>query len=278
MDLIGYAKKVESGIARALDSAVRPRDRAALEPLEIVHAVVARIATEALPSGRGRHTFPFNRVAVFIAAPDAATEARIAAVTTSDPTLTARVVERLRGQGCDTSDLAISVTTAAAAGADWIAPQWHVEFARVIPDAATAAADTAAAPVPAPPDGGPRITLRPIRGVTVADVLAFDQSHVAIGRCAEVQDSRHRLLRTNDVAFADAGDAVNQSVSRCHAHLERGADGYRLLDDRSGHGTSIVREGRTLAVPPGARGLRLRSGDIICLGEARLAVQIEPRR
>ena len=49
---------------------------------------------------------------------------------------------------------------------------------------------------------------------------------------------------------------------------------YRLCDDRSAHGTSVQRNGTTIAVPAGPRGVRLQSGDEIALGEARLLVQI----
>jgi hypothetical protein len=46
-----------------------------------------------------------------------------------------------------------------------------------------------------------------------------------------------------------------------------------LHDDGSEHGTGIVREGRTVPVPRGARGVRLFSGDEIVLGEARVRVR-----
>jgi hypothetical protein len=45
---------------------------------------------------------------------------------------------------------------------------------------------------------------------------------------------------------------------------------HRLHDDRSAHGTGIIRGDRTIPVPPGSRGVRLRSGDEIVIGEARL--------
>jgi predicted component of type VI protein secretion system len=51
-------------------------------------------------------------------------------------------------------------------------------------------------------------------------------------------------------------------------------DGYRLLDDGSAQGTTVVREGRSVTVPHGSRGIRLQSGDEIVLGEARVRVKI----
>jgi hypothetical protein len=88
-----------------------------------------------------------------------------------------------------------------------------------------------------------------------------------------VRDRRNRLLRTNHVAFTDAADAINETVSRAHAHIDVGSSGEcRLFDDRSSHGTSIVRNGKTINVPAGSRGVRLQGGDEIVLGEARLRV------
>jgi predicted component of type VI protein secretion system len=98
---------------------------------------------------------------------------------------------------------------------------------------------------------------------------------IDLGRCAEVRDSRHRLIRTNHVAFLERSGDVNQSVSRRHAHIsyEAAATCFRVHDDGSEHGTGVVRRGRTLAVPRGTRGVRLESGDEIVLGEARVRVR-----
>jgi predicted component of type VI protein secretion system len=69
---------------------------------------------------------------------------------------------------------------------------------------------------------------------------------------------------------------VNETASRCHAHIDIGgrSSDYRLFDDRSAHGTTIVRNRKTISVPTGSRGVRLQSGDEIVLGEARLRVSI----
>jgi pSer/pThr/pTyr-binding forkhead associated (FHA) protein len=101
-------------------------------------------------------------------------------------------------------------------------------------------------------------------------------SRIDLGRGLEVRDTRHRLLRTNHVAFVEGSAAVNQTVSRRHAHIAEDPSGdHRLHDDRSEHGTGIVRGGRTIPVPPGSRGVRLCSGDEIALGEARVRIRIE---
>jgi pSer/pThr/pTyr-binding forkhead associated (FHA) protein len=74
--------------------------------------------------------------------------------------------------------------------------------------------------------------------------------------------------------FTDGGGAINDTVSRRHAHIDYDARArdFRITDDRSAHGTSVVRNGVAISVHPGSRGVRLQSGDEIVLGEARLRV------
>jgi predicted component of type VI protein secretion system len=83
------------------------------------------------------------------------------------------------------------------------------------------------------------------------------------------------VLRTNHVAFSEEEADENLSVSRRHAHIAFDEGAYRIWDDRSARGTSIVRGGRTVRVPASARGTRLVSGDEIVLGRARLRVAID---
>jgi pSer/pThr/pTyr-binding forkhead associated (FHA) protein len=103
------------------------------------------------------------------------------------------------------------------------------------------------------------------------------RDRAAIGqRCAEVRDNQNRLVRTNHVAFTDGASGINETVSRCHAHIEytESTSAYRIADDRSTHGTAIVRSGKTIPVPAATRGVRLQSGDEVGLGEARLRVKL----
>jgi pSer/pThr/pTyr-binding forkhead associated (FHA) protein len=118
------------------------------------------------------------------------------------------------------------------------------------------------------------ITLAVTNGLADKPDYTLTLDRINVGRCAEVRDSRNRLLRTNHVAFSDGAGPINETVSRAHAHIDCGESGeYRLFDDRSSHGTSIVRIGRTISVPAGSRGVRLQSGDEVVLGEARLRVK-----
>ena len=142
--------------------------------------------------------------------------------------------------------------------------EFHVDFSRgAVPEQA-----------PSEPAVIREITLTVINGSAEQPVYALTLERINIGRCTEVRDSRNRLLRTNHVAFSDGAGPINETVSRAHAHIDCDKIGeYRLFDDRSAHGTSIVRNGKTIGVPAGSRGVRLLSGDAVVLGEARLSIR-----
>jgi FHA domain len=266
MDILEKARKLESRIARALNRASEDAVGSAVrEPIEIVHAVVDTVEHQVQPGSRGTRLFPFTTAAVFVLAPTREERARFEALFAAPPSLRDRVVERLQSRGCDVRSLVVEVTYAGKAGRHWSHPQFHVTFDRV----------AAVASEPAPVNAtSTRMDVTVLRGAAERRSYAFALPRVDLGRGVEVRDHRHRLLRTNHVVFVEGSD-VNQTVSRHHAHIAVDASGaHRLHDDRSEHGTGIVRDGRTIPVPVGSRGVRLRSGDEIALGEARLRVRI----
>jgi len=275
MDIAGKARKIERKLARTVDAAigelVGPDEPA---PIEIVHAVLDRAEHEVQDIGRGRRVFPFNcvRVHVLMGPRDKDARARVDAVIAGPPSLAERLADRLRAAGCADMPVATDVVYAKQRGADWESARFHVTFDRV--------AGAAAASAPPPPAEAPRIRLTVVKGAAAQRVYAFDGGRIEIGRRAEVLDQRQRLIRTNQVAFSEEGPDENRSVSRRHAHIvyaEHEGD-YRIWDDHSAHGTSIVRGGRTIRVPAGARGTRLLPGDEIALGHARLKVAIDTDR
>jgi hypothetical protein len=277
MDIAGKARKLERRISRTVDAAVEEFvGPSTITPIEIVHAVLDRAEQQIQEIGRGRRVFPFNLVRVHVVAgpKDREARARIAAVIEGPPTLAERLVERLRSAGCTAKDLTTDVTFARARGADWPSADFHVEFDQV----AVAPPRAAAATEPPPAVCGP-IRLTVLKGVAEQRAYVFKGGRIDIGRQPEVFDQRQRLIRTNHVAFRDEGADQNASVSRRHAHIDfNEAQGcYRLWDDRSAHGTSIIRNGRTIRVPAGARGTRLEAGDEIVLGAARLKVSFGER-
>jgi len=273
MDIAGRARKLERKISRTVDAAVEEfMGRSVTAPLEIVHAVLDRAEHEIQDIGRGRRVFPFNHVRVLVvaAAGDKGGRARFAAVLEGPPSLSERIADRLRSAGCAANAIGTEVVYARRRGTEWTDPDFHVEFDR-----------TGESPVlpPAPPvvDDALRIKLAVTAGRAEHRAYTFSGGRIDIGRRAEVLDQRQRLIRTNHVAFLDEGSDANQSVSRRHAHIEFSARErcYRIWDDRSVHGTSLVRRGRTIKVPAGARGTKLEAGDEIALGHARVRVALD---
>jgi len=264
MDILARARQLESKLARTVDRAAQQWSKSgARGPLEVVHGILEAVDECIEPAGRGTHVFPYNKLKATIVAASPDARARFSGVLDGPPSLNERIAARLRRAGCEPPHLQVKVVFVAQADPSWSTPQFHVDFGR--------------AAVPEPPQPAPastyEITLEVGSGTAERSTYALTFERINIGRCAEVRDSRNRLLRTNHIAFTDAAAPINETVSRAHAHIDVLPGGeYRLFDDRSAHGTSIVRNGRTINVPAGSRGVRLRIGDEIVLGEARLHV------
>ena len=265
MDIAGKAKQIERRLTRSMQAAIGELVAAGEPaPLEIVHAVLERAEREVQEIGRGRRVFPFNAVRVLVLAGprEKDSRARLEAVMAGPPSLAERLEDRLRAAGCGAARPTTDIGYVKQRGADWEHPSFHVSFAR-------AAAASASMPATAP-----RLKLAVVKGSAAQRAYVFTGGRIDIGRRAEVLDQRQRLIRTNHVAFSEDGAEENRTVSRRHAHIAflEQESGYRVWDDRSAQGTAIVRLGRTMKVPPGARGVRLAPGDEIVLGQARLKV------
>ena len=279
MDILARARQLEATLARTVDrAAARVAPAGGREPLEIAHAIVDAVEREVQPAGRGRHLFPFNRIRVLLVAPSKPARARFEATFAVEPTLEQRIHTRLEAAGCAPAGLGVHVDYVDVAGPGWAASDLHVEFDRVdepLPEPVVAAAPVVAM-VEAPP---PAVEIEVAAGQADQPVYSFEFTRIDLGRCTHVRDSRNQLVRTNHVAFADSDDALNRTVSRRHAHLEYapGEKAFRVYDDGSEQGTAVSRGGRTIAVPPGARGVRLQPGDEILLGNARLRVRMSAR-
>lgn len=277
MDIAGKARKIERKLARTVDAAIGELvGREEPAPLEILHAVLDRAEHQVQDIGRGRRVFPFTcvRLHVVAAAKDKESRARFDAVVAGPPSLDERLADRLRSVGCGDVRIATEIVYVKQRADDWDDARFHVTFDR-------AARKPVEPPVvPAAPAEVPRLKLTVVKGSAEQRAYAFAGGRIDIGRRAEVVDQKQRLIRTNQVAFAEEGADENRTVSRRHAHVEFVEAGghYRVYDDRSTHGTSVVRGGRTIKVPAGTRGARLETGDEIALGHARLKVVIEPAR
>ena len=209
---------------------------------------------------RGRKVFPFNHLLVRIVSADAARRAIVEAAFREQDRLASDISECLRGAGCEMpAGFAVEIETAES-GPRKIEIHYENRTGPKI-----------AAPVPGPA----RVTV--VRGKAGQESFVLDRLRTNIGRLAELTDSRHRVVRRNDIVFADGEDEANATVSRGHAHIRMDAatSEYRICDDASEYGTRIFREGRSIEVASGGkRGERLSAGDEIYLGRACLLFEI----
>ena len=269
MSVRDKARRLESRVARAVEDAVqRVVGDAPRQPLEIVEGVVEAAVQQVQPAGRGGCIFPFNRIVVQVAARTPVERARFAALVETSPSLTDRILERLAAAGCAVPALQVTVDYPPEPEPTWAARGYEVTFER---------AEFRSRPRPVRQPDPLRIELSVQNGTAKRKSYVFVGGRIDVGRRVEVVDNHQRLIRTNHVAFAEDDSATNRSVSRKHAHISYDAASaeYRVHDDGSAHGTAVLRGGRTIRVPPGARGARLQSGDAIMLGEARLRVKIQ---
>src|SRR4029453_16948987 len=131
MDFASKARKLERRISRTVDAAVVEfAGRSTTSPIEIVHGVLERAETEIQDIGRGRRVFPFNRVRVQVIGGDKESRARVAAVMDGPPSLSDRLIERLKSSGCAIESLQAGMACLRRSGPDWIDADFHVDFER----------------------------------------------------------------------------------------------------------------------------------------------------
>jgi hypothetical protein len=164
----------------------------------------------------------------------------------------------------------------------------RVEMVATSGDAAWLRVDTLAEEVQLPAEEAPRekhaAKLVVSAGIANQSEIPLAKARTNIGRLIEVYKAEG-LSRRNDLAFA-ADNAVNRTVSREHAHIQRDTKTgeYRLFNDRwykrgnkseENCGLWIVRDGMGQEVHRDTRGTRLEPGDEIHLGKAVIKFQIE---
>jgi len=265
MGILDKVAKIEKRLQQ-----LAARGDVAPQPVEVRRGLLDDVEEMVQPAGRSRRVFPYNRLALHVLAADAAARAAMQAVLGGDDEMLAIVQERLREADCAVPrDLEVRLRLVKKAGADWQAGKaWHVVGGRVEGQPAAAARAETSAPAQAP------LQLTVLKGTAMRKSFALSGERVYVGRQAEVLDKDRRVVRRNQVVFADGGDPVNQTVSRAHAHVRISPTGEcRLFDDRSSYGTRIFRDGETIVLPPGSpRGTRLKAGDEIYFGQAQVRV------
>jgi hypothetical protein len=246
-------KTIERGFRKWTERVFGP---AQSDELLLVHrGILEEIEGKVQTVARGRRLFPFGRLVVTLASPDADRRALYEAAFSEGGRLEADIREALEAAGCELArTFAVDVKTAAEGD-----KVFAIEYG------------TAPAAAPIPTANRAPARLIPLKGKTDHAEYQITKARTNIGRMAELTDTEERVVRRNEVVFEDGADAANATVSRKHAHIVHEDGIYRVCDDGSEYGTRVFRDGRQIEVPAGnRRGERLRPGDEIYLGRACL--------
>ena len=232
------------------------------ELLEVQRAILDEITGKVQTAGRGRKLFPFRDLEVHIGVADPADRPVFSLAFAEGDQLAADIRDALRETGCEPPpDLAANVV---------LEEQQIPGGFRIVYHEKASAPDRSVAPPPA-------ARLHVLHGKASQACYEIGAARVNIGRLEEVLDEQQRLVRRNQVAFAESSDPANATVSRAHAHIRYDAETgeYRLYDDHSAYGTSLFRGGALVPVPAGAgRGVALRDGDDVYFGQARTRFEL----
>jgi FHA domain len=240
----GVEKAIEAGFRKWTEKVFGPAESD--EVLVVHRAILQEIEGRIQTVQRGKRIFPYNYLRVTLVSP--AAERRALFQTAFAGRLEQDVRECLAGAGCEIPPgFTVQVETAESGPNRFEINYGITEPSR--PQAASA-----------------RIVV--LRGKANHESFVLDRDRVNVGRRAELTDSLERVIRRNDLIFDEGADEANSTVSRGHAHIRRADGEYRICDDSSEYGTRIFRNGRSIEVPPGSRGERLRPGDEIYLGRA----------
>ena len=179
-------------------------------------------------------------------------------------TLQERIASHLHDLGCVVPSLHARVVFVAQPAPGWSAPNF-LDFGRA-----------SLAELPQHPESSRthEVKLTVTSGAADKPTYALTLERINLGRCAEVRDSgtvsSERTTSRSRMAWERP-----TTRSRRHARIDfdESTKSFRIADDRSAHGTAIVRNGRTIGVPSGSRDAT-PVGDEVMLGEARIRVRI----
>jgi hypothetical protein len=227
------------------------------EPIEIRRAVLHEIVEHVRSKGSGEYVFPFAEVAVEVMARNAEEQQTFEALL--DP---AELTEELRSQlatrGCKVDNVTVLIDVVQVEGnAETAAEPFRIEYRRKRVEH---------------PSARPPARLVVLQGSAMEKELAIDRDLVYVGRLNEVKSKAGGLERRNDLAFAD----TETTVSRKHAWLRYDPiEGkFRVYNDPAcSLGTQVFRDGRII-VCDSTRGVQLRSGDELHLGNAQIRFEI----
>jgi hypothetical protein len=259
-------KRVEKGLDDKLRKLFAGSGNAAggREMIEIYRAILDEAPHKAQIMPRSRRVFPFDRLLVRVHTPDEESRTAFEMLFGDGAQLATDIREALAEAKCQAPEkIHIDFEPSAEPVEDAEGRGFHVSYGKN--------AKPAEPTLKTPASASAKLTI--VQGTTDQETYDIGTSRINIGRLPEVVDEQQRVIRRNDLWFHEGTDKTNATVSRAHAHIqwEQRSGEYRLYDDHSAYGTSVLRAGGLIQVPAGAsRGVALRGGDDIYIGQARL--------
>ncbi len=220
------------------------------ELVEVRREILREIAARIEAKGRGEYVFPYTNIGVELCAMDVERHAALEAAF-GGGALERDVREIMTERGCADEPV---VTVTVTAGDR----PWRIRWSR---ERATKGQGTR-----------PPARLRVLQGRAADPEVAIERDRVHLGRMKDVVDRQTGLARRNDMAF----DASETTVARRHASIQYDASSarFRLMGDPSSQApTTVFRDGAAIRCES-TRGVQLRSGDEIHLGNSRVLFEI----
>jgi FHA domain len=229
----------------------------AWEPIEIRREIIREITEHVQAKGGGEYIFPFAEVAVEILARDTTEQQTFEAVLDSME-LTEEIRSQLGARGCKVDNVTVLIDVVQIEVSDETAKPFRIEYRRKRIEH---------------PSARPAARLVVLQGSATERELVIDRDLVYVGRLNEVKSKAGGLERRNDLAFADTETTVSRKHAWLRYHPTEGK--FRVYNDPAcSLGTQVFRDGRII-VCDSTRGVQLRSGDELHLGNAQIRFEFE---
>ncbi len=257
-------EKIWSAVRQSLQSHAPSAEVPELS--EIRHDILEEVRGNVQELSTGRYVFPFDRILVEVRPRSPAERAAIQTVWIDGGELQTEIRSVLARADCQ-YDKNLTVETQlsdAAAGTEFGGGKsFRLAFESTARQAATAR----------PVEARPAISLTVLTGSAEPASLVLASAITNLGRLREVFDGEGEFVRSNDLAFSEVQNGINETVGRTHAHIIRQEDGrFAIANSRRHEKTpvAIIRNGRSIPVILIAE--PIEPGDVILLGRARIAV------
>ena len=229
---------------------------------EIRHDILEEIRGNVQELSTGRYIFPFDRILLEIYPRSQAEKAAIQSVWIDNGELQTEIRAVLSRADCQYDRNLVVETRLSGAELD-AGKNFHLTFESVARQAAP----------PRPVEPRAPISLTVLTGTAEPASLVLSAANTNLGRLREVFDSDGQFVRSNDLAFSELENGINETVGRTHANIVRQEDGRFALANSRRHDktpVAIIRNGRSIPIILIAE--PIEPGDVILLGRARIGV------